>query len=230
MNALEEKIRDILTDNFISGAEKTELKEMFQDSIKSEHDANVVRSKVFDIAMSKATAENFPAVIGWIEDVNKLIIHSSKFTQEKIHESIYYSPGVDCLDAIIARIKSSRQKIKVCVFTISDNRISEELINAHKRGVGVKIITDNDKMFDRGSDVEMLEEAGIRVKIDMTDNHMHHKFAVFDNKYALTGSYNWTRSAEKYNHENILITNSEKTVKSFSKAFDRLWEEMEWLD
>ena len=230
MSDLEEKIEAVISDDFITSSEKKELKKLFLEEIESEHDANVIRSKVFDMAMDRANSENYPAVLGWIEEMNKLIISATKTTKEAIQESIYYSPGEDCLDAILARIKSSRHKIKVCVFTISDNRISEELINAHKRGVVVKVITDNDKMFDKGSDVEWLEEKGIKVKIDLTDKHMHHKFAVFDNKYALTGSYNWTRSAEKYNHENVLITNSEKTVKSFSKAFDKLWEEMETLD
>ena len=230
MSDLEEKIEAVISDDFITSSEKKELKKLFLEEIESEHDANVIRSKVFDMAMDRANSENYPAVLGWIEEMNKLIISATKTTKEAIQESIYYSPGEDCLDAILARIKSSRHKIKVCVFTISDNRISEELVNAHKRGVVVKVITDNDKMFDKGSDVEWLEEKGIKVKIDLTDKHMHHKFAVFDNKYALTGSYNWTRSAEKYNHENVLITNSEKTVKSFSKAFDKLWEEMETLD
>ncbi|MCH2234209.1 MAG: phospholipase D-like domain-containing protein [Crocinitomicaceae bacterium] len=230
MSDLFEKLEAAVSDDFITSAEKKELKSLFRKEIESDHDANLIRSLVFDLAMEKATSENYPAILGWVEEMNKLIIAARKTVQVKIEESIYYSPGEDCLDAILARIRSSKDSIKVCVFTISDNRISEALIKAHRRGVHIKVITDNDKMFDKGSDVEMLEEAGIKVKIDLTDKHMHHKFAVFDNKYALTGSYNWTRSAEKYNHENILISNAEKTVKSFSKAFDKLWDEMEWLD
>jgi len=54
---------------------------------------------------------------------------------------------------------------------------------------------------------------------------MHHKFAVFDNSYVLTGSFNWTRAATKENRENIVITNHSGLVVQFKNEFDKLWNE-----
>jgi phosphatidylserine/phosphatidylglycerophosphate/cardiolipin synthase-like enzyme len=56
---------------------------------------------------------------------------------------------------------------------------------------------------------------------------MHHKFAIIDSRLVLTGSYNWTRSAAAYNHENILVTGNKQVVNSFEKEFSRLWQELE---
>lgn len=56
---------------------------------------------------------------------------------------------------------------------------------------------------------------------------MHHKFAIIDNEAVLTGSYNWTRSAANYNHENILITHDRDTVLAYCQEFDKLWKEMQ---
>jgi phosphatidylserine/phosphatidylglycerophosphate/cardiolipin synthase-like enzyme len=55
---------------------------------------------------------------------------------------------------------------------------------------------------------------------------MHHKFMVVDNRSLVTGSYNWTRSAAKYNHENVLLTRDPGAVRSFLKEFDLLWQKM----
>lgn len=39
--------------------------------------------------------------------------------------------------------------------------------------------------------------------------------------------YNWTRSTERYNHENILVTDSATIFKAFEKEFQSLWNELE---
>ena len=57
--------------------------------------------------------------------------------------------------------------------------------------------------------------------------HMHHKFAVFDGKIVVSGSYNWTRSAAEDNEENIVVTNEQKIVQSFHEQFGRLWTQMQ---
>lgn len=112
------------------------------------------------------------------------------------------------------------------MFTISDDLISNSILEAHQRGKRIRLITDNDKSLDLGSDVEQLSKAGIPIKMDETRNHMHHKFMVVDNHALVTGSYNWTRSAAMYNHENILLTRDPGAVRSFLKEFDALWQNM----
>jgi len=144
-------------------------------------------------------------------------------------EKLYFSPGMDCLNAIIDSINNAQNSLRICVFTISDNRIVSAIEAAKFRGVDIKIITDNDKRFDRGSDITYLDEKGYNIKIDYTDSHMHHKFAVVDKKISITGSYNWTRSAEKYNHENVLVSDSKYLAETYLKEFNRLWDSLKEL-
>lgn len=140
---------------------------------------------------------------------------------------VFFSPGEDCRKAIIEQLHQSVSSIKICVFTISDDLITDVIIARHQFGIDIKIITDNDKCYDDGSDIDKLHRSGIEIKVDKTSYHMHHKFAIIDNKIALTGSYNWTRSAALYNHENILFTSDKGIVKDFKGEFDKLWEQME---
>ena len=53
---------------------------------------------------------------------------------------------------------------------------------------------------------------------------MHHKFAVFDSRTLLFGSYNWTRSAAQDNEEDLVVVRERGLVSSFLAEFERLWE------
>ncbi|MEJ6573108.1 MAG: phospholipase D-like domain-containing protein, partial [Akkermansiaceae bacterium] len=117
----------------------------------------------------------------------------------------------------------AKSSLDICVFTITDNRIVRKLAEAHERGVKVRIISDNMKSDDLGSDMEVMEKFGIPCRYDRTAAHMHHKFAIADTGLLLTGSYNWTRSASTENNENIVISNNIRLVNSFQQEFDRLW-------
>jgi len=94
---------------------------------------------------------------------------------------------------------------------------------AHERGVKLRILSDNDKANDFGSDIDRLARAGVAVRIDRTPVHMHHKFGIFDGRLLLTGSYNWTRSAHDENAENNVLTDDPTLVKAFTVEFERLW-------
>jgi cardiolipin hydrolase len=136
---------------------------------------------------------------------------------------VAFSPGEDCLDAIRDEFARARRKVDVCVFTITDDRIRAAMLDARRRGVVIRVISDNDKALDEGSDIEPLRRAGIEVRVDQTEAHMHHKFALYDDARLLTGSYNWTRSAANYNQENLIVTADRSIVERFRTEFERLW-------
>ena len=98
--------------------------------------------------------------------------------------------------------------------------------SCHRRGVAVRILSDDDKCYDRGSDIFELRTAGIPVAMDASPYHFHHKFAVVDDRIAITGSYNWTRGADRDNRENLLITHDPRIVRAYAEGFEALWSEL----
>jgi phosphatidylserine/phosphatidylglycerophosphate/cardiolipin synthase-like enzyme len=52
---------------------------------------------------------------------------------------------------------------------------------------------------------------------------MHHKFALFDQRLLLTGSYNWTRAAAAENEENLIVSDEPKLIAAFTAEFEKLW-------
>jgi len=84
-------------------------------------------------------------------------------------------------------------------------------------------VSDDQKMEDRGSDIIDLLRSGISVRVASSEHHMHHKFAIFDELYMVTGSYNWTRSAATCNEENIVVSSDTRLISDFRKTFNSLW-------
>lgn len=211
------------TDLQFNGSDKKTIKDIIRTTGIDKREKDLIRSKLFDIARQRIAIDEHINVLNWLEEANK-----SLFTRQERNtdNDVYFSPGDECMQAIVNRIKLATGNIYACVFTISDDRISEALIQAHHFGVSVKIITDNDKLHDEGSDIKRMAGEGIPIKIDNTESLMHHKFAVIDHKIALTGSYNWTRSAANANQENLLITDVKHVITSYEREFERLWERM----
>lgn len=211
-----------IEDEIFSRSEKKSIKTLIGEHPLDLDQLNFLRSKIYEIANEKATPDNYPFILEWIKNANSALL-----TKNTEKADAYFSPGDACRNIIINQIMYATNKINICVFTISDDRITSAILDSHRRGRDIKIITDNDKSLDLGSDIAQLAREGIAVKMDATPNHMHHKFMVVDDKSVITGSYNWTLSAAKYNHENVLITHEGGVVKSFIKEFTQLWNKMD---
>jgi len=223
MDEIIEQLKASIEDEFFSKSERKSLKELLTEKPLDEHQLNFVRSKIYELANEKVNPSNYNFILDWVKSATNAMIRN----HEVPASDAYFSPGEACRTVIINQIKSAINNIQICVFTISDDHITDAIITSHKRGTQIKIITDNDKSHDLGSDIEQIARQGIEVKMDNTPNHMHHKFMLVDGKALITGSYNWTLSAARFNHENILLTKEAGVVKSFLKQFDQLWKVME---
>jgi phosphatidylserine/phosphatidylglycerophosphate/cardiolipin synthase-like enzyme len=83
------------------------------------------------------------------------------------------------------------------------------------------------KAHDLGSDVDQIAAAGVACKMDIgQEAHMHHKYAVFDGRTLMNGSFNWTRSASEQNEENLIVTNDAVLVTAFAARFEILWKRL----
>lgn len=218
-NQLQKILSDSLTDFKLDQDEKYEFKELSK-TIDDEQ-RRYLRNKAFDLSrpyIEKGGSDGVK-VLNWLERVIKAI---QVISPVSIKPSAYFSPGDSCRNKIVSLINNARHKIEICVFTISDNIITQAIIEAHRRGILITIITDNDKANDKGSDVSRLSEEGVTVIYDHSPHHMHHKFAIFDEKQLLNGSFNWTRSASTVNEENILVINDPLLLSKFSQKFSEL--------
>ena len=102
-----------------------------------------------------------------------------------------------------------------------------DLIGAHRRGVDVSVIFDQNiafwekgkkgKKIERRSQeaYELLKKNGVPVYYDSKDRITHNKILVIDNYITIVGSTNWTYSALKKNHEASVLIKSRSVAESF---------------
>jgi len=229
-------LRQTLADRHFSGSEQSSFADWAAHKLTNDEARGVARHAAFEIAREAIADPNSTAVVMWLEAVLRILvpIHAERNAQappSPEQERACFSPGDQCLIQIIHRFDSCRRTADVCVFTITDDRISRSILDAHRRGVKIRIISDDDKWHDLGSDVMQFREAGIAVKLDNIhskrdphrNGHMHHKFAIFDGERLINGSYNWTRGAANANFENLIDTADPDLLAAFNEEFKRLW-------
>ncbi len=221
MQDIAERLAANLSQGVMTNADKKDLKAAIQARNPDKHQLAWLRSRIFDLSKEGLGTQSPELVIAWLEEANKLLLPDEDYNEP--YDLVTFSPGVDGKNLIKNQLASALATLDICVFTISDNDISNIIIQAQRRGIVVRVVTDDQKQYDAGSDIEMLIKAGIPVRMDTSDQHMHHKFAIIDGKRLLTGSYNWTRTAADYNYENLMVTNDAGLVKPFADEFDRLW-------
>ncbi len=223
-NTLDRILRETLEDQRLSRGEGQALLQWLEDEGGGAKGSAQFRSRAFHIARSTLKDAESLAMIDWLEGVMKIAARPNSVAKTGSLAEARFSPGQGCLQMILQLLGAARRTIDICVFTVTDNRITSAIEAAHRRGVKVRLITDNEKAWDKGSDVFRLDKAGIAMRVDKTRHHMHHKYAIFDNTKLLTGSYNWTRSAESSNEENIIVTDNPALLKAFVVEFDALWQ------
>lgn len=211
-----------IADGQLSDDERRELAGALHACHLRDDDVRRLRNQSFALVRERLSDPLQLGLLKWLEGVIRTLDNNRAGTTAIVQEAAF-SPGLACLQLIQRSMRGARTSIDICVFTLSDDRITEEVLEAHRRGVRIRIVTDNDKAFDEGSDIDRLRKAGVNVVVDRSAAHMHHKFAIFDRKQLLNGSYNWTRSAATANEENIVSSNDAQLVASFSAQFESLW-------
>jgi cardiolipin hydrolase len=215
-------LEQTLDDGRLSNSERAALKERIREAALDDRNRAVLRSRAFELARSRVRESAGPELITWLEDVSKLLLPFSGESGEPFVEA-HFSPGEACCRRIMGLLRGVRRQAELCVYTITDDRITGEVLAAHRRGVAVRIVTDNEKAYDPGSDTLQMARAGVPVKVDDSPYFMHHKFAIFDADVLLTGSYNWTRGAADNNEENLILSNDRRLLTAFRGEFERLW-------
>lgn len=146
--------------------------------------------------------------------------------------------------AVKNAIKEARESIYMVMFKVglrpydknsSVYQLVDELINAHKRGVKVKIILDQNIPFIGKENIDdwgvedknawcykMLKDSGIDVGYDDATTYTHAKALIIDEETIILGSANWTESAFHKNFETNVLIKSKELAEELLKEFQEI--------
>lgn len=132
-------------------------------------------------------------------------------------------------EKLIAYINGAQKSIHIAAFEFDLPPVAEALIAAHRRGVDVRWVTDDehgiaaDEEKERGQ-FAMLREAGIEVRDDGRSALMHNKFWIFDGQIVWTGSTNVTKNCNFRNNNNVIVLKSPDVAAIYEREFAEMWE------
>lgn len=136
----------------------------------------------------------------------------------------YFSPTDGTTAKIINAINSADYTLDLALFTFTNNDLGDAVIAAKNRGVVVRCIIENQNYV--GSEYNSLLNAGIAIKSHANvPNDFHHKYCIIDAQVSnsdpivVTGSHNWSNSAEEEYDENTLIIHDQIIANQYLEEF-----------
>ncbi|MEI6321079.1 MAG: phospholipase D family protein [Pseudomonadota bacterium] len=141
---------------------------------------------------------------------------------------VAFTPGDPVDEILIGVIAQARQQVLVQAFSFTHKAIARALVDAHRRGVRVEVLADDrqDRQLD-GSVLGDLVRNGVTVWLDPQQSSAHNKVVIIDAgtpaAILVTGSYNFTYSAQRRNAENVLVMRGNPDL---AAAFATNWQRL----
>jgi len=152
-----------------------------------------------------------------------IILISQFFLISLAKTEVYFSLYDNPQKEIIKNINQAEAFINIAMYIFTDREIAFPLVKARERGVKVRLYLDKDQVEYKYSQSRFLVQKGIKTRISTNNYIMHNKFAIIDNRLLLTGSYNWTFSANNRNDENLMVIDDPEIIEIFQNQFVNLW-------
>jgi phosphatidylserine/phosphatidylglycerophosphate/cardiolipin synthase-like enzyme len=154
-----------------------------------------------------------------------LLIASPPAFADQIQIETAFSPQQGATKLVTRTIAQAHKTIRVAAYLVTSRPIADALIKAEKNGVDVKIVLDRKQSEEAmGSLDHYLAENGIAVRKNGRYANMHDKFMVIDDDIVELGSFNYTRTAEMENAENVLVLHgAPEVVKEYAHQWEMLW-------
>ena len=133
----------------------------------------------------------------------------------------------ECEGVVLQGIEKSQESIWIAAYAFTRTRIAAALVAAHQRGVRVEVKMDVNQADFAGAQklIEWIRGEGIPVTLIHTAGEysaMHNKFMIFDMRWVVMGSYNFTTVAQVSNWENLVWLDSVDMAEQYKQAWDAI--------
>jgi phosphatidylserine/phosphatidylglycerophosphate/cardiolipin synthase-like enzyme len=126
--------------------------------------------------------------------------------------------------ALVNLVDTARESVDFLAFSFTSDPLGEALMRADRDGVQVRGVMDEEQATSNtGSELPAFHSAGLDVRLDGNPGQMHSKVLIIDQEIVVFGSYNFSRSANETNDENILVIHNQAIARRFQEEFARIY-------
>jgi phospholipase D len=133
--------------------------------------------------------------------------------------SVCFTPGGQCTRLIVQTILSARQSIQVQAYSFTSKPIAQALIAAHKHGVEIFVLLDKSNIGMPYAVIDAFNQNSIPFLIDSQPEIAHNKVMIIDHNTVITGSFNFSKAAERYYAENVLVIHDKDLAEDYYLNF-----------
>lgn len=145
-----------------------------------------------------------------------LYISSAFAVSNPVYSVCFTPPHKQCGHFVSNHINQAKESIYVQAYGFTHTEIIDSLVEAKKRGVKVEIILDSSNFSAKKLIlIEELEKLDIKIHKARVSGIAHNKIMIIDKKKVITGSFNFTESADKRNAENVLVVVDKRLAKDY---------------
>ena len=189
-------------------------------------DKNVCESTinaVFKLALDRMESDKDKEVLNGLRQLVREVEDACYVPQPRYKDAFFF-PNMANIKKMVGYINKAKKTLDLAIFSFTNDDLANAIIEAHKRGVAVRIITDDEAMKGKGADSQKCSDAGIPVRTDSEERfHMHNKYMIVDSIFIVTGSFNWTFQAGKSNQENVVVVDGDYFIQKYNANFQELW-------
>lgn len=136
---------------------------------------------------------------------------------------VFFSPQDGIAEHVLAQIEQAEQSIRFMTFSYTSDDIAAAMIAKLDAGLTVQGVFERQNAEGTGAEFNTLKSGGVDVLEDGNCYILHHKVILIDDQIVITGSYNFTASAERSNDENLVIINDPAIARAYQQEFERLY-------
>jgi phosphatidylserine/phosphatidylglycerophosphate/cardiolipin synthase-like enzyme len=145
-----------------------------------------------------------------------------------INMEVYFSPDDGVAEQILEILNDAEESIYFMAFSFTTDEFGEAIREQAENGLTVAGVMEEQQVNSNiGTEYDFFKQAGLDVFLDGNEGQMHHKTMIVDGRIVITGSYNFSRSAETRNDENVIIFHNEKIADFFLGEFQRVYEQVQ---
>jgi phosphatidylserine/phosphatidylglycerophosphate/cardiolipin synthase-like enzyme len=136
---------------------------------------------------------------------------------------VYFSPEDGIAKYVLQRLAAAKRSIHFMTFSYTSSAIADAMVAQQRAGLPVHGVFESQNAGGTGSAFGRLRQGGVDVLEDGNCYILHHKVIVIDARTVITGSYNFTSSAEKDNDENLVIVDDPNLARAYLDEFERVY-------
>jgi phosphatidylserine/phosphatidylglycerophosphate/cardiolipin synthase-like enzyme len=136
---------------------------------------------------------------------------------------VFFTPPAGAGKALVHWIDEARHEVLVQAYGFTHNAIAQALLRAHLRGVRVAVLLDQKSSSTNRYVIDLLQSSHVDLRFDGEHAIAHNKVMVIDQRIVVTGSFNFTNSADTRNAENLLILESAALAARYQANWQTHW-------